>query len=215
MTAPNRDTWPAPEYHVGPRDHIHALGVAAATYNDLEFALLLLFNHYMAVEGELGLKLFAALTNRTRLDFLSDAADAKEADPDALGCVKHFVRAFNICAENRNFLMHSTTQTRGALAALMPENVLTLSKHARDNPAVRNYAHLTRDEIRRIADEAYKFYVFGFQIWLWMLWRSSKGTLRLSKLPWPPTLPEKPPLPRKLTLSRSQDPPADEPLPGS
>jgi hypothetical protein len=63
------DAWP--HYEVGPRKHIHALGVVAANYNQLEVSLFLLFGRYTQLGVGPALSLFGSLSNNLRLNLLS------------------------------------------------------------------------------------------------------------------------------------------------
>ena len=96
------DTWPLPAYEVGQPKHIHALGVVAARYNMLEFALECLMFDYIGMSSDTTQYLFANLSNNLRLDLLKRCVEDREADNDTKEAMLHFVSCFSVCAENRN-----------------------------------------------------------------------------------------------------------------
>jgi hypothetical protein len=123
--------------------------------------------------------------------------------------IEHFLSGFDICAENRNFLMHSLT--RNAVGS--NQLYLELEKSARSQPTRRNLVRLSVEDIRRIADEIDTYDHFGFNLVLWLLARLDGGVLKLGDGPEQrPPLPDKPALPAKLNLSGAPTP-EDSPSP--
>jgi hypothetical protein len=194
-------------YHPGYEKHLHALGVIAANYNHLEFALFALFYLFLDLGPATAQHLFAYLTNDKRIDILSKAVEAREKDLEVTDRILHFIQGFKICTENRNLLLHSMTEgANWNVLGLAYEikAIMTFRKSARGNPTKVNYLHLRLEDIRKAADQTYDFDVFGLNIYLYVDARRSGGILtdqqgRTSR----PTLPEKPPLPDKLSLSDS------------
>jgi hypothetical protein len=139
--------------------------------------------------------------NKKRLDTLRRLVQVKETDPIIIDHLDHFIVGFDICAENRNFLMHGMT--------LDAENSseLILKKYARNDPTKTNYMHLTVLVIRKIADEIYSFDRYGLELYIWLSARATGGKFLLaSGKAIVPTLPDKPPKPDKMSLS-------DHPIP--
>src|SRR5215216_95709 len=98
-------------YHPSLYQHMHALGVVAAHYNHLEMVFQLLFWRYSGIASQPAARLFLRLNNnRNRLDTLQEWIEEKEFNAELKARGLHFVNAFEVCAENRNFLMHSRTQ---------------------------------------------------------------------------------------------------------
>jgi hypothetical protein len=192
----NTWSWHA-RFHPSLHDHMHALGVAAANYNHLEFTMQALFWHLSGLEVTVAMHLFSDLNvNKRRLDTLKRFVEAKEKDPVVKDLLEHFIIGFDINAENRNFLMHGMT--------LDAENSseLILKKFARNDPTKTNYMHLTAANIRKIADEIYSFDRYGLEIYIWLSARSVGGKFLLANgKVIEPTLPEKPPKPDRISLS--------------
>src|SRR5580692_558726 len=92
------------------KEHIYALGVVAANFNHLEFALLALFYNFIELDDVTTRYLFSYLTNARRVDILLRMVEARELDSEIKDRVSWFATCFNICAENRNFLMHGMTE---------------------------------------------------------------------------------------------------------
>jgi hypothetical protein len=181
-------TWSGEQYPPQIRDHIHALGVIAANYNTLEYALLCLFTHYLGPSGTSAANLFQQMrSNSFRLDTLKCAARARENETVTLGAVLTFIENFDICAENRNFLMHSQID---ALAGR--DATLVLAKATRKDPATLNYARLSLTEIRQVADDIHFTEQFGLDLFIYVASRRV-GQRR--------PLPGRPPAPRRLNLS--------------
>lgn len=188
---------------------MHALGVVAANYNHLEFVLQLMLWQFSGLESEVSAKLFSTLNNnRNRLDTLALLINSREKEERVKDLALHFLRGFDICAENRNFLMHGMVHNGTASLDL------TLHKAARNDPSKINYLHLTVQAIRKIADEIHDFDSFGFDIAFWTSARLTGGKFITSNGgSIEPSLPEKPPLPDKLNLSDRPTPVAGLPPP--
>lgn len=195
-----------PTYHVGPRDHIHALGVVAATYNSLELMLFQLFVFFLGAPYEIAQRVFSITRNNSRIELLKESLRLKELDPTIIGHVEHFIAGFDLCAEARNFLMHSATLNNNALLDIFKPGILSLTKPARNDPTRLAYAHLTLSEIRSVADNINAFRKFGIDLFIYLVARQNGGKIIYNDAPFEPPLPEKPPLPRKLNLSDRQDP---------
>lgn len=156
-------------------NHMHALGVVAANYNSLENTLSLLMYHYSGKLGSMPQLLFSLLNNNhNRLTMLRCYIDENEFDPAVKEYLTYFAAAYDICAENRNFLMHGMTQSPSD-----SQNLL-LSKFARRDPTRLNYLELTADDIREVADDMFNFDVFGLGIFLWLRARPYGGEFKMS-----------------------------------
>jgi hypothetical protein len=185
---------------------MHALGVVATNYNHLEFVFLLLFAHYMRGYAAATVT-FANLNNRYRKDVMQALLDDEERDPIIRDRLDHFLVGFDICAENRNFLMHSLTQNAGPSLGTTAKLHLELGKRARSEPLRTNYARLSIENLRDIADEIDTYDNYGFNLLLWLMARPAGGRLTLPGSPERvPPLPDKPAPPKKLTLFDSPAP---------
>jgi len=164
------DIWPLPAYEVGQPKHIHALGVASARYNMLEFALLCLMFDYCGMANETTQYLFANMSNSLRLQLLARCAEDREADAATKECVLHFVACFNICAENRNTLMHSQTKQSG-------DALLNFAKAARGDPSKTNTLNLRLEDIRKVADEINEAVEYGLRLHAYIMLRKHTGII--------------------------------------
>jgi hypothetical protein len=63
MTVASDNDWPDSDWHIGQRDHLHALGVIVAAFNILEFRLFVLFLRFMKADTRLVSRIFAQLRN--------------------------------------------------------------------------------------------------------------------------------------------------------
>jgi hypothetical protein len=198
------DNWPAPRYDIGQPKHIHALGVAAVMYNQLEFSLFCLLMDYTGMSSETTQWLFANTNNNLRLELLKRSAPEKEYDAATLKHVLHFADCFDICAENRNILMHSMVQRAD------DDAVLNFAKSSRNNPTKVNRLHLRLGDIRRVADEIASSCTYGMRLHTFFIFRHAKRS-DASKIPqdvltWLSTLPDTLPLPNRLSKQNHQAP---------
>jgi hypothetical protein len=192
---------------------MHALGVAAANYNSLEYMFQVLFEYYTGFEyAAASQQLFSHLgTNQKRVDIQSRLITYKERkSPDVANGVQYFLDGFDICAENRNLLMH------GRIFEGSTRTDLVLQKYARKDPTRLNYMHLTVGDIRRVADEFHNYEVYGARVYLWLAARPTGGKLIfVGDGETEPTWPKKPLTPDKLNLSDHPIQPSEPPQPQS
>lgn len=188
----NKSEWPAPTWHIGQADHLHALGVITSAFNQLEFVLLLFFMRFVVSEPKAAQRIFALLSNYNTSDLVRDALESKEEHVAARESSLHFLRGFDILEWNRNFLAHSHSIMNN------PEQPhLTFGKGSRNKPNEWSFAHMSLPDIRRVADDIHDFWLFGSHINRWLVGRGklifSDGHCETVELP------DKPPLPNKLT----------------
>lgn len=171
------DIWPDPSFHIGQRDHLHALGAIIATYNMLEFALFVMFKNALRLPDEHARRLFILLNNHNRIELIKDAA----LTLNHRDAIIHFVDGFSILTNTRNFLAHSMV-----IQNTTEQAHLTFGKGSKRNPGELSFTHLTLDEIREIADQMKAFWLYGSHIAA-----SIAGVRHLPEL-------AKPPLPIKM-----------------
>jgi hypothetical protein len=198
MDASSSAAWPPRSYHIGPKDHLHALGVVAALYNNLEFSLFGLFYMYSGISGPLAQSLFGNMSNAQRADFLTKCIDEARIDVILKELAYHFIQCFSICAENRNFLMHATIHPH-----IDPEQ-LTFRKSSREDPARFNTINAGVTAIRKVANSFHEIDNFGVGVFTAtsskLDWKPGLrvSNIRIDGVPFEPPLPQKPPLPDKL-----------------
>jgi len=163
-----QDEWP--EYRVGNRDYIHALGVIASCFNLLEFRFRSLFGMYIW-PSRMAYSLFAKQTNQLKLDLMRLSIDASSHPDPIKEDVRYFLAGFKTCTDNRNVLMHSTVfylfgpDDEPCPAVALPHQQpkgLGFQKMSRGNPFQIKTYELTIEEIRAIADGDRLF---------WHIWR--------------------------------------------
>jgi hypothetical protein len=196
MTDSPSPEWPDPTYHLGQRDHLHALGAVISAYNQLEFSFFLLFSRYIKAQGSL--RIFVLLSNHNRIELMEKALDEAELNPPVRETVQHFIKGFGTLTDARNFLAHSHTILNDPA-----QQHLTFGKGSRRDPGDWSFAHMKLEDLRRIADEIHVFQVFGSNIDKWLAARAQASAMRELSFGDPrrvytPSLPEKPPLPNKL-----------------
>jgi hypothetical protein len=228
--------WPL--YNTGPDRHIHALGVIAINYNLYENSLFSIFAHPLLFAGITGglwssgisyeecQYLFWSYDNAERVAAIRFFYSKRETEPAVLECIDWLLKHWDILAEKRHLLMHSELEhiPHNELLAnlLSPEQaVLKLAKQSRDDWTTVNVMRLSLRNLRGIADDMHAGYLFAQNIARYLLRRDAPqpregglGGLGGFLLEPPPTLPEKPRIPRKLKMSpRPQAPEAEPPQP--
>jgi hypothetical protein len=146
---------PWPSENVGPKDHLHALGVISVYYNLFEEALGLFFST-VAKHYEVGEFLYRRLNNQERLETLKFHFWTQEKysgifgqrDNELLAHIDHLIVYCSICIDNRNILMHSRHDRS-------TDSIFSLQKSSKAAHAASklNYYHVSLEEIRRVGDE--------------------------------------------------------------
>jgi hypothetical protein len=181
--------WPNPTFfHIGQKDHLHALGVIIAAFNRLEFVLLLLFKRYLRLEEIPAQKLFLQLRNHTRIELIQEAINRAEGDSAAKEAALHFLDAFETLCEIRNFLAHSQTAQRN--------EHLTFAKGSKREPETPRFARMKLAEVREIGNHMREFWIFGAALNSYL--SSKEGRFSGGDPIQPATLAQKPPLPADL-----------------
>lgn len=145
---PLTDKWPYYYKELGSVEHLHALGVIAATYNVLEFQLAHWFRASIGADykSEVANSLFAALSNNTRLDVVRKHF-SQEKFPKYYHLIKCALDSYDICAENRNYLMHSVGNEN-----FVDGEIYNFIKPARNDPGRMVDYPLKVKDLREIAD---------------------------------------------------------------
>jgi hypothetical protein len=193
------------------KEHMHALGVIAANYNELEGHFYLLF--YLTLNKfEVGKIIFSKLNNAERIETALKLAETEPANFRDL--FRYFISGYGIASENRNILMHS--KAHNAWPYDISVSHLTLAKPSKKSPDENNFISLDVPELRSIADDMARFGSFGFDLFLWRLALLTGGILTWADGDTTtPTLPRKPPEPRRLLLSPQEVPTSAPPQPQS
>jgi len=194
MTNTPSDEWPDPSYHIGQRDHLHALGVITASYNQLEFVFLMFFMRHLSLDSVSAQRIFALLSNPHRIDLTRDAVEATEKDPSKKEMILYFIKGFETLANTRNFLAHSHTIFNDPA-----QEHLTFGKGSKRQPDRWSFAHMKLGDLRHVAEDMMAFRTYGFELDWWLIAQRSGGTIIFpGGQTDTPALPEKPPLPEAL-----------------
>jgi hypothetical protein len=184
--------WSGDVYGKNRTDQMHALGVVAANFNGLEFSFLCIFSHYFDFSDRSGV-LFQNFKNNFRVDTLRAIIESYEKQPLASMHVEHFLLGFEICADNRNLLMHSEIE-------LAPESSeLRMSKGTKSDPFTRMFAQFDLPTLRKVADDIMNFEEYGHEITIYLdeslrkQMKAEKTHVHIASL-------QKPPLPDRLSL---------------
>lgn len=191
------------------KDHIHALGVIAANYNEMEGSFYKLFSLTLG-KFAAGKVIFAKLNNAERIETALRVAE-QETSPFREH-YEHFISGYGIGAENRNILLHSKAHNSWPLDASVSH--LVLAKPSKKDPSENNFIALDIAELRAVADDLANFYLFGLALVYYRYAAITGGTITWeSGQTTTPSLPDKPPSPRRLVLSPQLAPTSTPPQP--
>lgn len=190
MTTPRHygKKWSGEYYPASLTDHIHALGIVAANYNTLESSFYSLFCEYFGISAN-SAALFAQFKNNFRIDTLKVVVEKYEKDPAVADAVFHFLKCYNICADNRNVLMHSLMDAHDQI-----EPDLVAKKPTRNNPEKFTNLHFSLSALRKAADELWSVELYCGDIYMFLLTRRGDippaDPYALTALPAKPALPD-------------------------
>lgn len=186
---------PWPEYHIGTTEHIHAVGVLIANWNQIETAYQAFFQLIFPAHCGSGIRAFQLLSNEQRVRLIRDELIAKLSGNEA-DWIDYFLKCANICYANRNVFAHAHAHPTPS------EDKFRISKGTgRDNVGAQYLFKL--EDIRSMADEAHETFLFGIKTFAYF---QSRATIAHSlaggqDASWVPQMP----LPQKLSLPRSWD----------
>jgi len=108
--ADSEDTWPEPQYNVGPAKHLHALGVISVCYNAFERCLADLYGHHLIhqkIPAGLTDLYYFKLDEDRRLKAINVVFRDYERDENVKAVVKSVIDYFEWAWDARNKLLHS------------------------------------------------------------------------------------------------------------
>ncbi len=192
MTLPNAYGYRWSGDYFGPnlRDHLQALGVIALNYNALEISFYLLFCEYVG-HSDVSAQLFSDMRNNFRLETLKATAINQEKDFAVIDAIGTFLGGFDVCAANRNFLMHSVHDLvqDGATA-------LKLLKSNRKDPLKQTNLIFDVPTLRQVADEIWTLDHYAVDLAFYL--QTRRGAMPADDEYARTTLPDKPAPPRNL-----------------
>jgi hypothetical protein len=180
-----------PSYHIGTRDHLHALGVLVANWNNIETAyqafIQLIFPQHM--QG--GIRVFQLMNNDQRIKLIKEELMPSLGLLEADG-LDHFLKMAHICYANRNALAHAHAHHNAF------EEKFRISQGGKNNVGAQYLFKL--NDLREMADAAHATFMFGLSVWGYIQIKSTfiQMTKAGQDTSWLPlrSLPEKPSLPR-------------------
>lgn len=159
MTEDNESpsVWPA--YSIGSKDHLHAVGVLVANWNEVERAYQCLIQYAFLGNVKLALRTFELLGNDQRMAFIR-----QECIPLATGefaeHLNHFLACAGRCKENRNAIAHANFNYTADVSLLKIDR-----GRSKDGNSVPQY-NFELSELRKIADEIHAVAEYGIRIWM-------------------------------------------------
>lgn len=193
------DSWFTSEQIGTSHLHLHALGAISLLYNRLEHAMCSLFSDYVATNRSIGDIIYSRLSNRERIDVLRELVHL-ESDEMVRDCTLHAIGCFEICAENRNTLMHMIHDH-----AVDADGPLWGKKRSSDKTRDVFYS-MSVAELRAVANDIATTYTFVVDVSVYIFRRECEARkIKLNAMMpdhWhekPNTLPQKPQKPRKLS----------------
>lgn len=183
------DNWP--KYAVGPRKHLHALGVMALNFSFYEAALVVIFEMYLP--KSVAKFMFNSLHNQARAEAIRELIGTFEKETDVADHVDYLATHFSMCAQNRHTCLHA----RSATPFLFDK--LHLEKEASNAPGRIITFQITLPDLRQMADDMSVGADYLLKIWRY--WaareqRAGRGQYFVNQGAPIATLPEKPPKPR-------------------
>jgi hypothetical protein len=178
-------TWPS--YNSGSSKHVHALGVVSVNYNRLEWILLTFHVHFLGADHSVTNLIFQKTPTNVRLQVLDQLAARTVTDPEIRDHIKHFIKGYGLCANNRHVLMHSQL-----LLGRDSDEVFPATKFSKAGK-LASY-EFTLSDIRRVADEIFEWGTYGGLTVSYAFWKRR----RVMRGAAPPKSPKKPALPKNL-----------------
>jgi hypothetical protein len=192
------------KYNFNFKDHMHALGVIAANYNDLEGHFYRLFCLTLP-NFNVANMIFARMHNGERMAIALEVS--KKEKPEFRLRYEAFIAAYGTATENRNILLHSKAHNASPLdLSALGTSQLILAKPSKKSPNENSFVSLSVADLREIADDMAECSNFGWQLFYWRYASLTGGTITWNDgSTATPPLPEIPREPRKLVLSAQPD----------
>jgi hypothetical protein len=187
---PNIDDWP--NYSLGSKDQLHAMGVLIAAWKNVETAFQALVQLVFPQNLKAGIHTFELLgfdgwSKLIRAHF-PDFATAEEME-----LIEHLMRSSSVCKENRNIVAHA-----GHPSQVEGSTIVLTGKVSKDRSSL-DLIRFDLSALREMADATYATANFGLNLWSAINMRLTNASLQAQGLvpKFFSPLPEKPLLPRK------------------
>jgi hypothetical protein len=173
-------------------DYLIAFGQITLLYNFLQDVMERLFEGFAPLEEQYAERIFHQLNNRDRVDLFSAFVRANEKDEQVKDALQECLLHYDICTENRNILMHTVS---GGISEAT--GIERFRKRASKNPAKSIEYHVPLADLRLVADQIGQTVGFCWSINGFLRYRAASPALK-GIFAQAPSLPGKPPKPRKL-----------------
>jgi hypothetical protein len=203
------DEWPP--YRAGKPEYLHALGVIASVFNQLEFRFRSLFSIYVQSSDGSAYDLFARKNNQERQKLMAEALPTSSHPQEIKDRVAHFLTGYRVCTDNRNLFMHSLTafvwldpdaERCPVLNPAQPDGVV-FQNWPKNNPFNISVYSPRLEELRAVADAMKAFEQYGDRLYWHVLKNCEPEHFEQLRFPAEAkfALPSKPDLPNALTPS--------------
>jgi hypothetical protein len=182
--------WPA--FQLGPRESVFAIGVASVKCVELESVLYFLFATTFGMHTDDATMIVAKVGTEAATGLMRQRLLATEWDEKTQDAIGHFLKAFGICAYNRNQLMHSNLAWSSDATLFFQTTKQGRTKIA--NP--------TLAKLRRVAEDINTYVLYGRSLGNAINAASADVPIPANAFPWP----EKPALPEPLDYSSESRP---------
>jgi hypothetical protein len=149
----SQDTWPLPSYNPGQPKHLHAVGVIAVVFAQLERSVES-FYHAEAwrkkMPNELTNLYFYSLNEEKRIDAIRQIYTGYKKHPEILALIGNLLDYFNWCRDCRNHILHS--ENYPAAFGGKSETLYLTKRIGKQNPRP-GYIQFTLPRLRSIADK--------------------------------------------------------------
>lgn len=148
-------SWQEITNKVGSAEQLEAMGAVASLYNDLEYTFFGLLTGLSNGEFESSRAQFLSMRNPARLALFRKQLQQTTEPGYSVERLSHFADCFEICAQNRNLLMHSWTWNLADGA----DSLLVLKSTRK--PTGFEHLNFTSAELRAVATEIWRVNQFG------------------------------------------------------
>jgi hypothetical protein len=175
--------WPA--YETGPRESLHAIGVASTNYVELESVIQFMFGTLFGLRTDPARIVFAKIGFEAATQVMGQWLARLDWPQKAKDDVAYFLAGISVCNENRNYLSHSNL--------MWGESYSTTVAFRTTKQGKILGVGLKLAELRQVADDIHNYTGFGRTLGN-AINVHRENPPQLAAFPWP----NRPAPPRKL-----------------
>lgn len=188
------------DLNIWPQPHTHAIGQITLEWNRIERDFDTLAGLYLETDRPTARLVIGLFGNDSKRHLLEKLIEMKETSSELSEAIGYAIWQFNICRENRNHIAHSIA------ARADVDHKITLRKPRKQNPLETHEMTLTLEQVRECARQIRRASNYISELTkVVSLTLTSRQVLLAAgdndeaREPDPlPTLPDRPPKPRKL-----------------